>query len=297
MYMLKKSVVAFAMLCVFALNATANPNPAEPPVKLVIITTSLGEITLYLYDGTPKHRDNFLKLAASGFFDGTTFHRVIKNFVVQGGDPNSKDEDPTNDGNGGPGYDVDAEINRNYFHKRGAIGAARNGDEVNPKRMSSGCQFYIVLGKTWTNAGLDSQQTRVQQNQTALFARQYWDRPENQWIKSYDFRGLQQSNPDSLQRLITRLEAQAKAAFEKENKLFAYTPEERTTYTTVGGTPHLDANYTVFGEVLSGMEVAEAIASVQKDSRDRPVTNIPMKVRVVEMDRKKFEATYKMKPR
>jgi cyclophilin family peptidyl-prolyl cis-trans isomerase len=293
-----KRLLACCALCLAVSGlATTKAGAAEPPIKVVIISTSYGDITLYLYDGTPKHRDNFLKLAAGGYFDGTTFHRVIKNFVVQGGDPNSKDEDPTNDGNGGPGYDVDAEINRNYFHKRGAIGAARNGDEMNPLRKSSGSQFYIVLGRVWSNPGLDSQQTRVQQNQVALFSRQYWDRPENQWIKTYDFRALQQSNPDSLQRLIARLELQAKTAFEKENKLFTFTPEERTAYTTMGGTPHLDANYTVFGEVLSGMEVAEAIAAVQKDSRDRPVQNIPMKVRVVEMDRKKFEATYKLKPR
>lgn len=292
-------VVLGVWLC-YAANvqaATLKEHAADAPVKLILISTPKGEITLYLYDGTPKHKANFLKLVQDGFFDGTTFHRVIQGFVIQGGDPNSKDADPVNDGEGGPGYEIDAEIYPQYFHKRGAIGAARNGDEVNPLQKSSGCQFYIVLGKVWTNGGLDSQQVRVQESQKNKFAREFWNRPENSYVSKIDFRALQQNNPDSLQRLYKKLMDVQGAAFDKEQKLFVFTPEERAIYTTLGGTPHLDRSYTVFGEVLAGMDIAEQIATVTKDSRDRPIENIPMKVKIVEMDRKKFEATYKMKPK
>ncbi len=269
---------------------------APKTVQLVQLNTPKGVITIYLYDGTPKHKANFLKLVREGTLEGTTFHRVIPNFVAQGGDPNSKDANPLNDGEGGPGYEIDAEINRTFFHKRGAIGAARNGDDQNPLRKSSGSQFYIVLGKVWTSAGLDSQLTRVRETERLTWARGYWERPENKQLVTA-FMEVQKQNPDSARKLAVNLNDQAVAAYAKEVKPYTYTPEERTAYTTLGGTPHLDNAYTVFGEVVSGMEDAEALAAVQRDSRDRPLTDLPMQAKVIEMDRKAFELQYKVKIR
>jgi cyclophilin family peptidyl-prolyl cis-trans isomerase len=165
-------------------------------VEIVKITTEKGEILLWLYDETPVHKENFVKLTKEGFYDGTTFHRVIRGFMIQGGDPNSKDGDPMTDGQGGPGYTLEAEILNQFSHKRGALAAARMGDNVNPDRESSGSQFYIVQGQN--------------------------------------------------------------------------------------GAPHLDGQYTVFGEVISGMDVVDQIAAVNVDGRSRPVEDIKMQVQMVE---------------
>ncbi len=179
---------------------------------IVVIETSYGSMRLQLYRETPQHRANFFKLAREGFFDGTTFHRVVPGFVIQGGDPNSKDADPNNDGLGGPGYTIPAEIRPGLKHERGAVGAARTGDAVNPTRASSGSQFYIVVAEK--------------------------------------------------------------------------------------GTPFLDGSYTVFGRVLEGMSVADSIAGVPRDARDRPLSDIPMKVRLerqkISRLRKRYGDAYKL---
>lgn len=161
---------------------------------LAVIETAYGTMRIQLYRQTPLHRANFLKLAKEGFFDGTTFHRVVPGFVIQGGDPNSKDSDPSNDGMGGPGYTIPAEIRPELKHIRGAVGAARLGDNINPSRASNGSQFYIVVAEQ--------------------------------------------------------------------------------------GTPFLDGSYTVFGQVIEGIEVADKIVAVERDGRDRPLQNISMKVRL-----------------
>ena len=174
--------------------------------KLVTIETPQGEIKLVLFEDTPKHRENFLKLAKEGYYNGTTFHRVIDGFMIQGGDANSKDDNPRNDGSGNPGYTVPAEINPEHKHVRGALAAARQGDMVNPERASSGSQFYIV------------------------------------------------ENHD--------------------------------------GTPMLDEAYTVFGQVVDGLDVIDKIAEQPKDGRDRPLSDIKMKVKVEEVKKKKIAKKY-----
>jgi cyclophilin family peptidyl-prolyl cis-trans isomerase len=184
----------------------------------VKIETTKGTMLVMLYDETPVHRDNFIKLAESGFYDGLLFHRVISSFMVQGGDPESKDA-PAGKvlGNGGPGYTLPAEITPKYFHKKGALAAARTGDQTNPQRRSSGSQFYIVQGKSYTDLQMDSM----------------------------------------------------------EKQMFTeFTDEQRDAYATTGGVPHLDAQYTVFGEVIEGLEIIDLIAAVEKGANDRPVADV-----------------------
>ncbi len=189
----------------------------------VLLQTSMGDITIRLSDSTPLHRDNFLKLVKQSFYDSVLFHRVINNFMIQAGDPDSKNAPAGKPlGNGGPNYTVPAEFRTTLFHKKGAISAARQGDNVNPGKASSGSQFYIVQGKKFSDAGLDSLE-------------------------------------------IFRL---------KGKKIPA---DQREAYKTLGGTPHLDEGYTVFGEVIIGMEIIDKIATVatsRSADRDRPLENV-----------------------
>lgn len=191
--------------------------------KDVLLQTSMGDIILRLSDSTPLHRDNFLKLVKRGFYDSVLFHRVINNFMVQAGDPNSKTATAGKPlGGGGPGYTIPAEFRTSLFHKKGALAAARQNDDVNPEKASSGSQFYISQGKKFTDGGLDSLET-------------------------------------------LRL---------KGKKIVA---EHREVYKNVGGTPHLDQNYTVFGEVVNGIEVVDKMAIVPTSrgaDRDRPIEDV-----------------------
>jgi len=190
---MKTALILFSILFLGCSFGSFNTTEVK---NLVEIDTQFGKMVIYLYDATPMHKANFLKLTNDKFYDSTTFHRVIKNFMIQGGDPNSKDNDPTNDGQGGPGYEIPAEFNAKIQHKYGVIAAAREGDQVNPMKKSSGSQFYIVV------------------------------------------------NPK--------------------------------------GTHFLDNNYTVFGEVISGMDVAEKIAMVPTDgANNRPLTDVKMTVKVI----------------
>lgn len=192
---------------------------------MVIISTSLGDIKVKLYNETPYHRDNFLKLAKEAYYDNTLFHRVIKGFMIQGGDPDSKNATPEQSlGMGGPGYTLPAEINPNLFHKKGALSAARTGDQMNPQRRSSGSQFYVVQGKTYTDEEL----------------------------KQMEARG------------------------------FVFSDAQKTAYKTIGGTPFLDAQYTVFGEVVEGLEVLDKIAATETKPGDRPAKDVKMTVKIVE---------------
>ncbi len=195
----------------------------------VTLKTTSGEITLRLYNETPLHRDNFIKLAKSGFFNGIIFHRVIDNFMIQSGDPDSKAREKGKlYGDGGPGYDLPAEIIPGIYHKKGVLAAAREGDNVNPERKSSGSQFYIVKGKVFNDETLKTVEERINSRNAA-----------NNIKKTHTI------------------------------------PEEwREIYKTVGGTPHLDTQYTVFGELVSGSEVVERISATKTDKNDRPLEDI-----------------------
>ncbi|MCS6906110.1 MAG: peptidylprolyl isomerase [Bacteroidia bacterium] len=255
--------------------------------------TEFGNITLLLFDKTPKHKANFLKLASEKFYDGTTFHRVINEFMIQGGDPNSKDQDTTNDGNGGPGYTLEAEIVPDYYHTYGAVAAARLGDFQNPERRSSGSQFYIVEGKKWTDEELNAQEISIQNALMNSFMQKYFQRPENKWVYEIDWQKLQKENPDSVRKLNERLIAEAKSAFEKENpKPFKFPPHIRQLYKEKGGSPHLDQQYTVFGQVLEGMEVVDKITQQPTNSNNRPYKDIKMTVSIIEMKKEDIRKKY-----
>ena len=223
---MKLNMKRLFIICLLLLTAAA-AYPKPPKNQYVRIKTNYGSVIVRLYNQTPKHRDNFIKLAKRGFYNGTLFHRVIQNFMIQGGDPDSRDTAKNKPGaelgNGDLKYTVPAEFRDSLFHKRGVLAAARDD---NPAKASSACQFYIVEGKRWTPGKLDTLEN-------------------------------------------TRL---------KGRKIPAW---QRDIYTTVGGVPHLDQNYTVYGEVVTGIDMVDRIAALNKDERDRPVNDVPMTVELL----------------
>lgn len=218
---MKKAIFILIVLFMAAqtgFSQTSTTSTAKPaPETKVLIKTSMGNITVKLYNDTPIHRDNFIKLVKSGWYNGSTFHRVIPKFMIQGG--------ANKDGKDDPGYTLPAEFNPAHFHKKGALAAARQGDDVNPMKKSSGCQFYLVEGSVLSNATLDSYEKRY---------------------------GVK------------------------------YSAEQRQAYTTVGGAPWLDGSYTVFGEVVSGLDVIGKIAAVPRDAADKPNTPVTMTMEIIQ---------------
>lgn len=234
------------------------------------IETSLGDITVKLYDETPLHRDNFIKLAKQGTYTGTLFHRVIKDFMIQAGDPESK-EAPKGKmlGSGDVGYTIPSEIvYPHYFHKKGALSAARQGDNVNPKKESSGCQFYIVTGQVYSDSTLLSMEK--QKNEGKL--NKLFNELAQKHMKDV-YKMRQAKDEEGLYNLQDKLLAQAEVEAAKQPD-FTFTPQQVKAYTTVGGTPHLDNDYTVFGEVVEGMEIVDKIQQVATDRSDRPQVDV-----------------------
>ena len=236
---------------------------------LVKLETTMGNIIVALYNETPKHRDNFIKLVKEGVYDSTLFHRVIKQFMIQAGDPDSKNaSDTAMLGSGDVGYTIPAEFNPKFFHKKGVLAAARQGDDVNPEKASSGCQFYIVTGRKFTEPQLLGMENKInEQREEALF-----DSLARQHMKEI-YKMRKAGDNAGLLELQDTLEAQARELADKEEK-FRFTPEQIKAYSTVGGAPHLDGSYTVFGEVTEGMEVVENIEIAKTNRADRPIENI-----------------------
>ena len=235
----------------------------------VLINTSLGNIEIALYNNTPKHRDNFLKLVRDGYYNGVLFHRVIKDFMVHTGDPKSKNAAPGDMlGAGDPGYTIEAEIvYPEYFHKRGALAAARTGDNVNPERRSSGSQFYIVTGRKYAPEMMAQMEHRMndQKRQQVFESLVAPRRKEVMKMRmAGDTNGL-----DKLQAELIELTEQ-----EVAKNPVKFTDAQINAYTTVGGAPHLDGQYTVFGEVTRGMDVVDKIECVETGRADRPVTDV-----------------------
>lgn len=239
----------------------------------VKISTSYGDIVVRLYDETPAHRDNFIKLAKEGTLNGTLFHRVIKDFMIQGGDPESKGAEKGRMlGSGDVGYTLPAEFNPALYHKRGALSAARQGDQVNPEKRSSGCQFYIVWGQKY-NSGQMAQMEKqmMMQAQQSVFNSLAMEHREEilNMRRNRDNAGLQ-ALQDELMAQMT--------AIVKEQGLGKMSAEQKSVYTEVGGTPFLDGQYTVFGEVEEGLEIVGKIQEVATDGNDRPLEDIAMTV-------------------
>lgn len=233
----------------------------------VTLHTTEGDIRVRLYDETPKHRDNFVKLCREGYYDQTLFHRVIKDFMIQGGDPDSRTATPTQMlGTGGPDYTIEAEIKPELFHRRGTLAAARQGDEVNPERRSSGSQFYITWGQVY-NEG----QLRQMERQLTMMAEQQRFQQLAAERKADIMQMRRTRDRDGLMALQEQLAAMAKADARNAGTL---SDAQREAYTTVGGVPHLDGQYTVFGEVTEGLEVVERIQNCETRPGDRPTTDI-----------------------
>lgn len=238
---------------------------------LVLMHTSAGDIKLKLYNGTPQHRDNFIRLAKEGQYNGLLFHRVIKDFMIQGGDVTSKNA-PMNKslGAGDLGYTVPAEFNYpEYFHKKGALCAARTGDEVNPQRASSASQFYIVTGKVYKDNELNQMEKQMEnQLKHAIFNRLQTENKAK--IMELYRSGDKQELAILRDTLIGKTELEA----EKRKEETKLSPSVREAYKTIGGVPFLDNQYTVYGEVVEGLETVDAIQKAKTNKQDRPTENI-----------------------
>lgn len=280
-----KKILVLSFFVVIVLSSCAQNE------DVVTIKTSYGDIVAILYNETPKHKENFLKLAKEHFYDSTLFHRISKEFMIQGGDPDSRKATPGQQlGMGGPGYTLPAEILPKYFHERGAIAAARLGDDQNPKKESSGSQFYIVQGKV-----IPEQEYRDQYGVD-------WSKLMIELQNMYQT-GAHKQMFDSLTAIAqtgNRAAYQAKLASlaPRVEKITGKTvtkpisPERLKVYTTVGGTPFLDDQYTVFGKVIKGMDVVDKIAALQVDPAWRPTTDVRMTVTVKSMKRKEIEKKF-----
>lgn len=273
--------ISLACATVLLIVAFAMPTKKNPQQKMkepiVTIETNLGTIKVKLYNETPLHRDNFIKLAEQHFYDSLLFHRVIGNFMIQTGDPKSKGAKQSDQlGFGGPGYTIPAEFNPNFIHKKGALAAARLGGPQNPKKESSGSQFYIVVGQKVPADQLDQMALNKVEQAKGEFINKELYKPEN---KAH------------LDTLVALQKAQNRENFMKEYNNFvelykdtlktfkslAYTHEQKEIYSTIGGTPHLDMDYTVFGEVIEGLNIVDLIAQVKTDQVNRPLQDIIIK--------------------
>jgi cyclophilin family peptidyl-prolyl cis-trans isomerase len=266
--MIKRIILLNILLCLISCNA-----PGGNDSTVVSIRTTLGEIKVKLYDGTPKHRDNFIKLVKTGFYDGVSFHRVINDFMIQAGDPQTKTGLKTPLPDSLNTYTIPAEFNNQYFHKKGALAAAREGNDVNPEMRSSGTQFYIVQGTKLTDEQLDQMEQRINNN-----------------VKQAAFNKILKEATDSATasgKPATTAELQQISSIKMFNYLSGYKdvkiPEDqRNIYKTLGGVPRLDGTYTVFGEVTEGLDVVDKIAAVETDSNDKPVSDVKiLKMRIV----------------
>ncbi len=282
---MNKSVI---IILVFVLTLVTGC--AQKTDYVVTIKTNQGEMVAILYDETPKHKANFIKLAKEYYFDSLLFHRVIAGFMIQGGDPNSKKIKAGDQlGNGGPGYTVDAEFNPQFFHEKGALSAARLGDQQNPTKASSGSQFYIVQGTIVPQANMDD--LKIDQLQLNMGFRQIMQNPANKplidSLNQVYLAGDMEVYKRKIFDLVPRIEKETGMKITK-----FVSADKIKAYTTVGGAPHLDGEYTVFGKVIKGLEVIDKIAAVQKDGGDRPIEDIRMFVTVEEMSKKKITKLY-----
>lgn len=282
--MKKVSVALLAcglLTVVFVNSCSSSKKPSENKAEysqlgIYVIHTKFGDMKVKLYDETPLHSHNFAKLVDESFFDSTLFHRVIKGFMIQGGDPDSKTARPGQQlGMGNLGYKVPPEFNTKFIHKKGALAAARQGDRANPKRESSASQFYIVHGQKVTPNMLTSMENRKNAAAKRNFGTTYLNKPENVALKMRVNTAQKNNNRDSLvyfQRLLQNL---SDSLFQP----FKYTNEQIQLYDSLGGTPSLDNDYTVFGEVIEGLDIIDSIAAQKTDRGNRPVEDVRMTIK------------------
>lgn len=262
----KKTGLCFLAAAVL-LGTSCNQNKLDSSKPVFVrIETTKGNVTVQLYDDTPLHKENFIRLCRSNYYDGVIFHRIIKEFVVQGGDPDSRERKPgVLYGENGGGYTVPAEILEKYFNKRGALIDAKETDDVNPLRESAGTQFCFVQGKVWDDAGLDSMEQRINQIRENWLFHTFRSRLQEQQPEL-----AKPENDGILQEEANRLLQDTLAVLPR-----VLIPEEhREVYKTIGGTPHLDGSVTIFGEVTDGFDIVEQMSVVPTDENDRPLEDV-----------------------
>jgi len=282
-------VISFIILFTSLMTGCAQTKKTD---YVVTIKTQYGDMVAILYDETPKHKENFIKLAKEKFYDSLLFHRVIEGFMIQGGDPESKKAKVGQSlGRGGPGYTVDAEITPKFFHEKGSFSAARLGDQMNPTKASSGSQFYIVQGKPITEEEFIQLEQNILYSKKSQCLRDLLGKPQFGSVRD---QVMEKQRAQDVQWLNSFFE-KCDTLILQDNpnyKPFSFTPEQKEKYETVGGAPHLDGDYTVFGKVIKGLDVIDKIAAQPKGQGDRPVEDIRMMVTVEEMSKKKIEKDY-----
>jgi len=271
-----KRIAFFIVMSLFTLGISCGSSSIKSGETIVSIKTDVGEIKVKLYDDTPKHRDNFIKLVSEGFYNDLLFHRVINHFMIQGGDPNSRNAQPDIQlGSGSPGYTIPAEINPKYFHKKGALAAARLGGPRNPGKESSGSQFYIVQGAVYRLGQLDTMEISINKQKKDLMMKERFQAENSKFAK------FQENNDRAgFDKLVSEITMQVDSIYDAGQK-FTMSTERRKAYSTIGGYPSLDGEYTVFGEVIEGFEVIDKIAAVKTNSANRPLENVKMKIELV----------------
>jgi peptidyl-prolyl cis-trans isomerase B (cyclophilin B) len=272
-----KRMIFFVLSVLAATVASCSTAEKSTDQPVVLIKTEYGDIKVKLYEKTPEHRKNFVELTEEDFYDGLLFHRVIENFMIQGGDPDSKDAEPGNRlGGGSLDYTLPAEFVPGYYHKRGALAAARKGGPSNLEKRSSASQFYIVQGKVFTPGQLDT----LEMAKNARYRKEI----VAQQIEAHraELEAFRENNDrEGFNIRLAEIREEADSLMEANGTKFEFTDEQREIYTTVGGYPSLDGDYTVFGEVVEGMDVVDKIAAVKTDEHDRPVEDIKMEVELV----------------
>ena len=269
---MKQQILYIGLILIFlmGMESCAKTSLKKNEDYKVKIETSQGDIVVKLYNETPAHRDNFIKLVNQGFYDGTLFHRVIKDFMIQAGDPLSKTAKAGESlGSGDVGYTIPGEfIYPAYYHKRGVLAAARQGDEVNPERRSSGCQFYIVVGKTFSMQELNMMEKQMYQKQEMKrFQAKVAEHQDE--VKKYRLERNQQKLDELRDSILAEVHTEL-----NDSSLYKFSEQQRSDYNTIGGTPHLDNDYTVFGEVIEGLDVVNKISETKTSRGDRPSEDI-----------------------
>jgi len=246
---------------------------------LVIIHTPFGDMKAILYDETPQHKANFIKLAKEGQYDSTLFHRVIKEFMIQGGDIDAKNKTKSK-------RTIPAEFVDKYYHSKGSLSAARQDDRINPAKASSWCQFYVVHGKTYTEKELTIDQQKLNQAITKLLQYDSQKELRNKFMKLQAARDFESMNQLAMEN-IEVAEKEMNIILRKD-----ISPERLKVYTEIGGAPHLDTEYTVFGKVVEGLEIIDEIANQKVGRADKPLKDIHITLELIEMKKKKITKLY-----